>query len=76
MVAKTISAADGPEKLDIPRGARITAVNGKAVSSYYDIIREVRSWEGQPVTLEYELPGKAEGGVPLQIAQVGASHRC
>ncbi len=70
VVAKTISAEDGPEKLEIPRGATITTVNGKAVSSYYDIITEVKRWGGQPVTLEYQLADKAEGGVTLQIAGV------
>ncbi|UCD50344.1 MAG: site-2 protease family protein [Phycisphaerales bacterium] len=69
VVAKTIDADGGPAKLDIPRGARITAVNGRAVSSYYDIIAEVRRWEGQSVKLEYQLDGRAEGGVTLQIDQ-------
>jgi len=66
VVAKTIAAKDGPAKLDIPRGARITAVNGKSVSSYYDIIAEVQRWDGQSVRLEYQLAGQAEGGVTLQ----------
>lgn len=70
VVAKTINANGGPAKLDIPRGARITTVNGKAVASYYDIIAEVRRWGGQPVKLEYQLDGEAEGGVTLQIGQV------
>lgn len=69
VVATTISAEDGPEKLEVPRGATITTVNGKPVSSYYDIIAEVQRWDGQPVTLEYRLADRAEGGVTLQIAQ-------
>jgi len=69
VVAKTINAKGGPAKLDIPRGARITTVNGKAVSSYYDIIAEVRRWSGQPVKLEYRLDGQTEGGVTLQVGQ-------
>lgn len=70
VVAKTINANGGPAKLDIPRGARITKVNGKAVSSYYDIIAEVRRWDSQAVKLEYQLDGQAEGGVTLQVGQV------
>ena len=69
IVAKTIDASGGPGKLDIPRGARITAVNNTPVSSYFDIITEVRRWDGQAVKLEYELNGKAEGGVTLNAAQ-------
>jgi regulator of sigma E protease len=69
VVAQTIAAEGGPARLDIPRGATITAVNGKAVSSYYEIITEVRRWDGQPVKLEYHLDGKAEGGVTLEVGQ-------
>jgi regulator of sigma E protease len=69
VVAKTIQAEGGPARLDIPRGARITAVNDKAVSSFFDIIAEVRRWGGQSVKLEYQLDGQAEGGVTLQVGQ-------
>ena len=62
VVAKTIDAPGGPARLDIPRGARITAVNGKAVANYFDVIAEVRRWDDQAIKLEYELPGQAEGG--------------
>lgn len=69
VVAKAIAAGNNPA-LDIPRGARIVSVNGKAVSSFFDIIAEVRRWEGQPVTLQYQLDGAVEGGVTLQVAQL------
>ena len=69
VVAKTVASEGGAAKLDIPRGARVTAVNGQAVSSFYDIIREVRRWDGQPVTLEYQLDAEVKGGVTLQTAQ-------
>ncbi|MHC4517570.1 MAG: site-2 protease family protein [Planctomycetota bacterium] len=69
VVAQTIAAEGGPSKLEIPRGATITAVNGKPVSSYYDMIAEVRRWDGQAVKLEYQLDGKAEGGVTLHAAE-------
>jgi regulator of sigma E protease len=65
VVADTV-AVPGGAKLDIPRGARITAVNGRAVANYYDILREVRRADAQPVTLEYRQDGNIEGGVTLQ----------
>ena len=54
--------------MEIPRGARITAVSGRAVSSFYDIIAEVRRWGGQDVRLEYQLDDEAEGGRTLSVA--------
>jgi regulator of sigma E protease len=68
IVANTIPV-DGAAALEIPRGARIVSVNDKPVASFYDILREVRRWGNQPVTLRYQLDGQAEGGVTLQPAQ-------
>jgi len=67
VVAKTIPMPGGLGALEIPRGARITAVNGKPVSSFYDIIEEVRQWEGRPVAITYRLDNQTEGGVTLQV---------
>jgi len=69
VVAKTISVEGGPPALEIPRGARIVTVNGKAVSSFYEVIEEIRRWEGQAVALEYQFDGGTKGGVTLQAAQ-------
>jgi len=66
VVAKTIGAKDGPEKLDIPRGAVITAVNGEAVSDFYDIINEIRRNTGKRVTIDYQLGEKVTGGVSFE----------
>lgn len=66
VVAKTISVEGGVAKLEIPRGATIISVNGKPVASFYDIVAEARRWDGQAVTLEYQLAGQAEGGVTLR----------
>jgi regulator of sigma E protease len=65
VVAKTISIEGGVPRLDIPRGATITSVNGKPVASFYDIVAQTKRWDGQPVKLEYRLAGQAEGGVTL-----------
>ncbi len=68
IVANTI-AVDGSPALEIPRGGRIVSVNDKPVSSFYDVVREVRQWGNQPVTLRYQLDGQTEGGVKLESAQ-------
>jgi regulator of sigma E protease len=70
IISASIATEGGVEKLDIPRGARITTVGGKPVASFYDIIREVQEAEGQVVALEYELGDQARGEVPLQTAGV------
>ncbi|HOV76796.1 MAG TPA: site-2 protease family protein [Sedimentisphaerales bacterium] len=67
VVAKAIPI-EGHPALDIPRGARIVSVNGKAVTSFFDIINEVSRWEGPSVTLQYQLDGAVEGGVTLPTA--------
>ncbi|MFZ0035072.1 MAG: site-2 protease family protein [Sedimentisphaerales bacterium] len=67
IVAKTISTEDWPVKLDIPRGATITAVNGVKVSNFYDIIREIRRDAGGHVTIDYRLDDKKKGGVALEV---------
>jgi regulator of sigma E protease len=72
VVAKTISTEGGLPALEIPRGARIVAVNNEPVASFYDIIEKVRSWEGRPVTLEYQLDDRTRGGVTLP-ATLGAN---
>jgi regulator of sigma E protease len=69
IVASTISVPGGPAALEIPRGARILSVNDKPVSSFYDIVSQVRQWGNQPVTLRYRLDGQTEGGVTLQPGQ-------
>jgi len=69
VVADTISVPNGPPELEIPRGARIVSVNDKPVSSFYDILDEIRRWEGRPVVLRYQLDGDVEGGVTLQTTR-------
>jgi S1-C subfamily serine protease len=63
VVAKTITAKDGPAKLEIPRGAQITAVDGVNVSSFYDILRELAKHKGgERISIEYRLTDR-QGGV-------------
>ncbi|HIJ53415.1 MAG TPA: PDZ domain-containing protein [Planctomycetes bacterium] len=67
VVAKTISVEDGPAKLEIPRGAVITAVAGTAVSSFYDIIREVGRYPGQRVVIDYRINNQVAVNVALDV---------
>jgi regulator of sigma E protease len=63
VVAKTIEAKDGPARLEIPRGARITAVDGVNVSSFYDILGELSKHKGgKLVSIEYRFTDR-QGGV-------------
>jgi len=68
VVAKSIAAEGGPAKLDMPRGAAITAVDGQAVSSFYDVIREIARYPaGDRITLDWRLDERTAGSVALTI---------
>ena len=67
VVAKTITYDGGPGKLDIPSGATIRAVDGQAVSSFYDIIREIRRYPNQRITIEWRLDEETAGSVALDV---------
>ncbi len=66
VVADTIDIEDGPEALEIPRGAKIVAVDGEEVSNFYDIMRIIRSNRGQRISIDYRI-GDDGGGVGLNI---------
>ena len=70
VVAKTI-ATETLRRPGYPPRARIVSVNQKPVSSFFDVIAEVRRWQGQPVTLQYRLDEQAEGGVTLPAGRDG-----
>ncbi|MFZ2147978.1 MAG: site-2 protease family protein [Sedimentisphaerales bacterium] len=67
VVAKTIDAEGGPPRLAIPSGAAITVVDGTPVSSFYDVIREIRKYSGQRITIEYRLNEEIAGNVLLNV---------
>jgi regulator of sigma E protease len=71
VVAKTITAEGGPEKLAIPRGAVITAVDGTSVSDFYDIIREIRLCDDERITIDYRLNEEIAGDVVLTVRTGG-----
>ncbi|MDD5064783.1 MAG: site-2 protease family protein [Phycisphaerae bacterium] len=66
VVAKTISTKDYPE-LDIPRGAVITAVDKVKVSSFYDVVREIRQKAGKRIEIAYRAGEKETGSVKLDV---------
>lgn len=67
VVAKTISTEDWPTELEIPRGAVITAVDKVKVSSFYDVVREIRRKAGKRVEIAYRVGEKETGGVTLDV---------
>jgi len=69
VVAKTIDAAGGVAKLDIPRGAVITAVDRTLVSSFYDVVREISKYPGEHITIDYRIDEETAGAVALNVAQ-------
>lgn len=69
VVAETIAVEDGPAKLEIPRGASITAVDGVPVSNFYDVIREIRKYSNERITINYRLNDQVAGDVPLEVGK-------
>jgi regulator of sigma E protease len=67
IVAKTIATEDWPVKLEIPRGAVITAIDRVKVSSFYDVAREIKRKAGKRIMINYRLGEKITGGVALDV---------
>jgi regulator of sigma E protease len=67
VVAKTIAVEGGPPKLDMPRGARITAINGVAVSDFYDVIREIKKGAGKRTAIDYRLNDDTAGSITAEV---------
>jgi regulator of sigma E protease len=67
VAAKTIDMESWPEKLEIPRGAMITAVDGVTVSNFYDVIREIQKHPGKRVTIDWRLDAEVAGSAALNV---------
>jgi len=67
IVANTIAVENGPEKLEIPRGATVTSVDGTPVSNFYDIIREIKRYPGERITIEWRIDEETAGNVAVNI---------
>ena len=69
VVAETIAVEEGQAKLEIPRGASITAVDGVPVSNFYDVIREIKRYPGERITINYRLNEQVAGDVFLEVGK-------
>lgn len=67
VVAKTIAAEGGLEPLAIPRGAWIEAVDGVEVSSWYDVVRQIRSNAGQRISIDWRVDDEVAGNAVLDV---------
>lgn len=54
----------------LPNGAKITAVDGQPVGSFYDIVSRIRDNRGQRVSIDYLYDGQA-GGTGLLAPALG-----
>jgi regulator of sigma E protease len=61
VVAKTISGVTGLSQPNIPRGATITAIQGQAVSDFYDVIQQLHQHRGQNVQIDHRLEDGTTG---------------
>jgi len=70
VVAKTLPQG-GRAALAIPRGAAITAVDGVPVVSFYDVIRELKRYAGERITIDWRLNEQMAGNVALEVQASG-----
>jgi len=68
VVANTINAEGGVTALAIPRGAIVTAVNGSAVSNFYEIIRYIQENAGKRIVISYRTDEGQAGKVAANTA--------
>ncbi|MHC4266744.1 MAG: site-2 protease family protein, partial [Planctomycetota bacterium] len=66
VVSKTISV-EGTQQLDIPSGATIVAVDGEPVNDFGDIVREIRKYPNEQITLDYRVNDEVAGSVSLDV---------
>jgi len=69
VVAKTIATERHPNPPAIPSGATITAVDGVAVSNFYDIVRQLKRNSNQRVTIDWRLDSQTAGNVIINVGE-------
>lgn len=69
VVAKTIATADRDEALAIPRGARITAVDGVEVNSFFDVARELKKSTGQRIAIDWRIDAEKAGNTKIEVGK-------
>lgn len=68
VVARTINTEQVGERMQIPSGAIITVVDGQAVSSFYDVVREIKKYRtGDRITIDWRLDEETAGSAALTI---------
>ena len=67
VVARTIDIENGITRLVIPSGAKIVAVDGEKISSFYDVVRIIRHNRGQRINLDFRIDAQNAGAVLLDI---------
>jgi regulator of sigma E protease len=67
VIAKTIDISQDSLNLNIPRGAQITDIDGQPVKSFYDVIREIKRYPGQRITLGWRLNEENAGSIALNV---------
>ena len=70
VVADTVKLPGGTAKLEIPRGATVTAIDGVAVSSFNDIAQQIKKNAGKQVTIDYRLSGEVAGNVAIKVGEL------
>ena len=69
VVAQTVDVGDELKKLEIPRGAVITDVDGTKVDSFYDVIREIRKYKGERITLNWRVDKEVAGNALINVKE-------
>jgi len=69
VVAKTITTGTLSEPVAVPRGATITAVDGVAVKSFFDIAGQLKKNAGQRVTIDWRLDDSNAGNATLEVGK-------
>jgi regulator of sigma E protease len=67
VIAGTASPEEGSAALEIPVGATIAAVDGAAVSNFFDIAREISKYTGQRITIDYRLNEQVAGAISMNV---------
>jgi regulator of sigma E protease len=71
VVAATIEPEDSNlTDLSIPKGSVITEVDGKSVSSFYDILQILKDNPNQRISIDYRLNSETAGSVAVNSAQI------
>jgi regulator of sigma E protease len=67
VIAATIVTEGGPPKLDIPRGAAVTAIDGAAVADFYDVARKIKRHSGQRIVINWRLDTVTAGTMEVNL---------